>query len=200
VSVRGSLRSSWAPVWVLILASALSAHSLETAVPQRGERDIYTALLRDLFRGTLPTAFVIQTNPLALASPSPSDWALLGPGTAALRTRVETMTLQSTAAFTVESFPDGTTLVSKEDIGAFFRDASVGANLNDRWSAFHGRFKVAGYQGFSRPIVSDAGLDALVWYSNSYGSLGGEAGYAWLHRPSRSGNWVVEKRLPKVVS
>ena len=56
------------------------------------------------------------------------------------------------------------------------------------------------YQRFSRPVITDDRLNALVWFSHACGSLCGEAGYAWLQRSSTTAEWVVVKRLPKVVS
>jgi len=165
---------------------------------QEGDRQIYVALLRDLFRGSLPASYVIQTMPLSLPQPSAYDWRWLGSGTAALQAKVEATKPLPAVAFSAGSFLDPTTLVSKEELVAFFHDGPAGTSLNDRWRAFHERFKVEAFQAFSRPVVTDAGLDALVYYSNSYGSQGGEAGFAWLHRSSPSAAWAVEKRLPKV--
>jgi hypothetical protein len=179
-------------------------HIQATPKPQRAseERGIYTAVLASLFRQNVPSALVVETRPLLLRNPSAADWQWLGPDTSTLRSKVESEALRAatSTAFTPELFPPGTTLVSREDIAELFRTAPPGQTTEDRWLPFRTRFHVQTYQGFSRPVVTDDGLNALVWFSHACGSLCGEAGYAWVQRSSTTAEWVVVKRLPKIVS
>jgi hypothetical protein len=197
MDLRLPLRTCWLATTMIFLAVVLSPPAGLGASARGADRGIYEATLRDLFRGSLPAAFVIQSMPLSLPQPSASDWNWFGPATGTLQATVEATAPVAAAPFSSELFPAGTTLMSREDLMAFFRNAP---NLNDRWGAFRERFKVTAFEGFSRPATTDAGLDALVYYSHSCGSLCGESGFAWLHRSSTTATWVVEKRLPKVVS
>jgi len=166
----------------------------------REDRGIYEAVIKALLRGDLPSALVIQAPPLGLPLPSASDWRLLDPEISTLQTKVEAARLGPADSFSGESFPPGTQLVPKEQIEELFRTAPRGNSLEDRWLPFRSRFNVSSFQAFSRPIITDDGLNALVYYSHSCGTLCGETGYAVLHRSSLSEAWVVARRLRKSVS
>lgn len=97
--------------------------------------------------------------------------------------------------FIVEMFPPGTTLVSREEISELILTAPSGRTPEDRWQPFRARFNVQSYQGFSRPVLSDDGLNALVWFLHSCGSVCGKGGYAWLQRASLTSEWVFVKSL-----
>jgi len=105
-----------------------------------------------------------------------------------------------TTLFSAASFPAGVTLISRETAQALFRTAAAGATIDDRWKTFRERYAAKSMQGFSRAVVTADGLEALIYYTHSCGSLCGEAGYAWLRRTSKSTPWKVAKRLPKVIA
>ena len=172
-----------------------------TALSQNEEREIYSAVLDSLFGGKAPAAWVIETMPLSMPTPVASDWGWLGEGTAGLRALVEARAEPPPPKpFTRDHFQTGTILVPREEIAELFRNAQADGTPESRWLPFRSKFKVQSYQGLSEPVITADGLNALVWYSNACGSLCGEAGYAWLRRPSLRAAWAVVKRLPKVVS
>jgi len=185
----------------LLLVVGSIGHIQAGPDPQKpsDERGIYYAVLASLFR-TVPSALVVQTMPLPMRNPTASDWEWLGRGASTLRSKVEADAPSDATAFKVELFPAGTTLVSREEIDELFRTAPRSRIPEDIWLPFRTRFNVQTYQGFSRPVITDDRLNALVWFSHACGSLCGEAGYAWLQRPSTTAEWVVLKRLPKVVA
>lgn len=164
------------------------------------ERGIYHAVLMSLFNGNVPAPLVVQTMPLAMPPPSESDWTWFGPGTKELRATVSLAVPVAPMAFVVELFPAATTLATWEEILELFQTAPPGGGPEGRWLPFRTRFKAQTFQGFSRAVVSDDGLNALVYYSYACGSTCGEAGYAWLQRSAINSTWAVIKRLPKVVS
>jgi len=166
----------------------------------RDERGIYEAVIKMMLRGDLPSALVIQTPPLVLRLPSASDWRMLSPESDTLQTKIEAARPGSADPISGESFPPGTQLVPKEQIEDLFRTAPRGNSPEDSWIPFRARFNVSSIQAFSRPIITNDGLDALVYYSHSCGTLCGETGYAVLHRSSPSEAWVVARRLRKSVS
>jgi hypothetical protein len=165
------------------------------------ERGIYEAVLKMLLGRSLPSALVMQTPPLVLPHMSASEWRILDPDTSStLQTKVEAARSAPTDSFSGGSFPPGTQLVPKEQIEELFRTAPSGNSPESSWLPFRSRFNVSSFQAVSRPIITDDGLNALVYYSHSCGLLCGETGYAVLYRSSLSEVWVVARRLRKSIS
>jgi hypothetical protein len=189
-------------VWIGIVAAnpAIWAWSGGSPPQDSANRGVYEAMFKALLRGDLPTVLVVQAVPLSLPSPSAADWQWFGAGTEALRIKVETSRPSDVEPFAVDAFPPGTQLVPREAIQELFRTAPPGRSPEDRWIPFRTRYKAQTFQGFSRPVQSQDGLDAFLYYSHNCGSLCGQSGYAWLHRASSGSVWTVAKRLPKVVS
>ena len=171
------------------------------AAPQaREERGIYEAVIKMLVRGDLPSKLVIRTPHLVFPVPSTIELGPLGPASGTLQTKVQAARPSQAESINVESFPAGTQFVAKEEIDEIFRTAPRGNSPDSRWIPFRERFNATSYQAFSRPIVTDDGLDALVYYQHACGSLCGESGYVWLHRSSTADAWMVARRLVKSVS
>ena len=186
-------------IWLGMAAAGPTTTASGRPAQDSADRGIYEAMLIVLLRGDLPSVVVVQAVPLPLPAPSAADWQWLGAGSDALRIAVERSRPLAVEPFVVEAFPPGTQLVPREEIEEQFRSAPRG-RPEDIWTAFSARYKAQSFQGFSRPVKSENGLDAFLWYSHSCGSLCGESGYAWLHRASSDVAWAVSKRLPKVVS
>ena len=66
---------------VAAAAQAVIPDTLDWLSKRRGERDIYEALLTDIFPGERPSALLIEGLPLAFQNPSASVWQRLGAGT-----------------------------------------------------------------------------------------------------------------------
>ncbi len=166
---------------------------------RRAEHEIYEALLKDIFPGEQqPSVLLIEGVPRVFENPPAWVWQKLGAG-AERQASVERAVAPPATPFAGESFPPGTQLARLEEIEALLRPAvAVKDPEEGRRQALRNRFKVEAFQGFSRPIVTEDGLDALVSYSHHCGLLCGSIGYAWLHRTSRAGAWSVAKRVATV--
>jgi hypothetical protein len=174
------------------------AHGQAPALQASTGRDIYESILRDLGGKASGSVFVVELMPRYLISPSEEDWRFFGSGAEALHLKANALEITAVSPFRLESFPEGTQLMLREQIQDFFRNAPAGTSSKDKWRMFRERFKAQSFEAFSRPLVTEDGLDALIYYSSTYGSLGCETGYAWLHRQSTTAPWVVQ-RLPKTV-
>jgi len=168
--------------------------------PPADDPGLYQAMLVNLAGDSTTSTFVVQSTPVQMSAPTEADWERLGIETAALKTAVAASPAADTAPFGAASFPAGVKLVSREAVQALFRTAAAGATIDDRWKTFRERYAAKSLQGFSRPVITADGLEALIYYTHSCGSLCGEAGYAWLRRASKTAPWRVAKRLPKVIA
>lgn len=181
-------------------AALVAAVALSMTIARAQTSDtagIMAAVIADLYLNKPPANVVVEETPLAFAPPSTDDWQSLGGDTAALQKKIAGATTVATL-YTQDELPKGTTLVARQVILDAFH-WEPGTDLNARWATFRETFKAPSWERFSRPVITDDGLDALVTYGHGCGPLCGEGGYAWLHRVSRSAPWVV-KRLVKIVS
>jgi len=179
----------------LLLAFTLVA-TPQAATPQAStdERSIFDAVLKDLLGKELPGALLIESTPRAFNYVGEFDWKKFGPTPDALSPKLKTL---STVPFTVDAFPKGAQLIAQQDLMELFSPKN--RDFDEAWTIVRTKYKVQSTQAFSRPVITDDGLDAYVMYSHGCGMLCGQYGYAWLHRTSRSDSWVV-KRFVKIVS
>ena len=160
------------------------------------DRDLYTALLQNILHVPVVTAAVVDASPMALTPLSDTDWRMLGSLGPQLRAKVDRRRPGPPVPFTTASFPPGTRVIAAEDIESVLTARPPAGG----WFAFQERFKIHSFQAFSRAVVSDDGLDALVRYSHTCGNQCGETGFALLHRNSTRDRWLVTRRLPKIMS
>jgi hypothetical protein len=170
-------------------ASALPSRSLDGAV--------YDTVLRTLFRGTGSQRLVVEATALAFPSLSNADWqGVFRDAPQTLRTQLEAAAANGPVALDPQALPVGTQLVPRADIDRLFREAPRGPGLEYGWRPFRERWGVVGWQALSRPVITDDGRDALVYYENHCGAICGEGAMAWLHRDSAADPWAIKQVRP----
>jgi hypothetical protein len=177
---------------VLMLAAVIQPSNVGTAT----EREILRILLTRQGR-SVPTVVVVDATPMALFQPTAPQWTALGSSAAnALKSKVENAREGASDVFAAASFPPWTRLVTHAELQPLRR----GPNLAVRWHEFEERFGVREFVAFSRPVVSDDSLDALVYrvYSDGPESAVGEL--FWLHRAATSDTWSIGIDLPIMIS
>ena len=185
---------------VLFLAAwAFLSEGTQPEPPGDPDRQVFAVLLPALSRDGA-ASYIVEVTPLPVPQPSDSDWEWFGSAARPLRAKVEAVKETSAKPFSNVSLPSAVVLVPREELSDLFRYPLDGKGLEEIWLSFRQRFKVQSFYRFSRPVVTEDGLAALVSYSHSCGSLCGESGFVWLRRASRSDRWAVAKLLPKVVS
>jgi hypothetical protein len=198
-------------LWLIWTTVATAGQIIPTSsappAQDSADRGVYEAVLSVLLGRDLPSVLVVEAMPLSLPAPPAVVWQRFGAGTEALRIEFERGALPVLEPFSVETFPPGTQLVSREEIEELFRTgqelfrtAPRERSPEDMWIPFRTKYQAQTYQGFSRPVKSADGLDALVYYSSSCGMACGKGGYAWLHRASLGAPWAVSKWLDTAIS
>jgi hypothetical protein len=183
-------------VWAatVIFACTLSPLSAQSAVSC--DADIFTVLLRTHAGVDGGPTYVVDETPLfPVQKLSDSEWQWFGPSTTALRTVAETVAVAPAGRFDSASFPPWVTLITRDVAQKF-----LGGREEAIWAQFREAFKVRSIWRFSRPVITEDGLDALVWSAQACGSMCGRTDVHWLHRASRSDPWTVAKSKPKTVS
>lgn len=171
--------------------SPLSGQSVTTD-QSLAEPGIYGCLLKALSDQPQHSVLVVELLPVPLVRPTESQWDRFGPGAAALR--LKGSLAEAGVPFSPAWFHAGTQLASRDEIQkALALDRSA-------WVPFRQQFSADGYLALSRPLMSDDGLHALVWYRRQWCRICGDGGYAWLHRQSKSDEWRVEQRLVTTAS
>jgi hypothetical protein len=177
----------------LIAAFAVSPPSAQSAV-EGPDADIFAVLLPGLARNDGGSNYVVDETPLGARKLSDAEWQWLGPRTAALRAVSETLAAVPVGPFDSASFPPRVTLITR-DVAQKYQRAEEAV-----WVQFRDEFKTRSLWRFSRPVITDDGLDALVWSAQACGSMCGRTDVHWLHRVSRSDPWTIAKSLPKGIS
>jgi hypothetical protein len=169
-------------------------------MPPAVARPIFEAVLREIYKGTVPAQPVIETVSVVPSRPDARDWetALLG-APAELRTKLEVAENRQPVWLNAASLPPGTRLVSRDALSEVFRSAPT-ADLNSGWDRFRARYGVTSYVALSRALVTDDGRDALVFFRHACGSLCGEGTLLWLRRFPADGPWTVRARRVFYVS
>jgi len=90
----------------------------------------------------------------------------------------------------VADFPAGTRLVPEAEIESIFEP-----NLENGWTIFKRRYASDKWLSFSQVLLTDDGLDALVYYETRCGGLCGEGGYTWLHRDLGQSHWLIRRKI-----
>ena len=164
-----------------------------------GEDEIFRLLLVDRLRDAKPNSVtVIQATTLRFPRLRDSQWAFFGAPVQTLRLKIESSAEFTPDAFALELFPPSTQLVSQAELQPL-----GGAPLDDllrSWAAFRDRFRAQTFYAFSSPVVSDDGLDALVFRATSCGPQCGRTDLFWIHRAARSEPWSIAKELPMGIS
>jgi hypothetical protein len=162
--------------------------------PAAVARPIFDAVLREIYKGTVPERPVIEAGSLVPVSPDPQDWqtTLLG-APADLRAKWEAPENRRPVWLDAESLPSGTQLVSRDTLNEVFRSAPK-TDRSDGWDTFRTRYGVTSYVALSRAIISADGRDALVFFSHACGNLCGEGTLIWLRRIPADGPWTVRAR------
>jgi hypothetical protein len=177
----------------LIAAFAVSPLSAQIAVEGR-DADIFAVLLLGVSRDDGGSNYVVDETPLGARKLSDAEWQWFGPRTAALRAVSETVAAAPAGPFDSASFPRRVTLITR-DVAQKYRRAEEAV-----WVRFRDEFKARSLLRFSRPVITDDGLDALVWSAQACGSMCGRTDVHWLHRVSRLDPWTIAKSLPKSIS
>jgi hypothetical protein len=168
--------------------------SAQSAV-ERPDADIFAVLLPDAAGVDGGSNYVVDETPLRVQKLSDSEWQWFGPRTAALRAVSETVAAAPAGRFDSASFPSWVTLITRDVAQRFW-----GARDEAPWAQFRDEFKARSLWRCSRPVITEDGLDALVWSAQACGSMCGRTDVRWLHRASRSDPWMIAKSLPKAVS
>jgi hypothetical protein len=177
---------------VMLLASVSTFPSSavgDTAI----EQEIFWALL---VRPGRSSVAVVDATPIPLVQPTASQWIWFGDSAAALRSEVESTVEITPDLFTIGSFPPSTHLVPRADL----QPLRGGLETMPRWAVFRDRYGAREVFAFSRPVVTDDGLDALVYRVLTDGPGSGRTDLFWLHRAARSDAWSVAKELPISIS
>jgi hypothetical protein len=80
------------------------------------------------------------------------------------------------------------------------RRTLAGADSMGAWTALRQQYGVGVSYAFSRPVVAEDLLSALVFYALTCGPQCGESGFVWLTRSSQDSRWSVAKQLPVAIS
>jgi len=172
---------------VTILAPRLVAQ--EAAV--NDERGIYEAVTKEIFKSGVPASFVVPAVPRVVPPLSASQWDRLGAVPTELRTKVAnlppTPSPEDRGLHKPEAFPAGAHIVPAADLRALTTGAP-----NNGYPAMQAKYQARDMVSFSKPIATADGLDVLVSFGHGCGALCGTAGYAWLHRASKTDPWTVK--------
>jgi hypothetical protein len=97
--------------------------------------------------------------------------------------------------FEQEEIPKGARLILRSAIDAVFTpDPPAG------WSRLEQVIGARTWQGFSRPVLSADGLQALVYAEHHCGSTCGHGKYFWLSRRSTRDTWRVTRQVLRWIS
>jgi hypothetical protein len=157
--------------------------------------DIFAALLRNTASVGGSSIVIVDETSLQVQRLSDSEWQWFGAQTVALRAVAERAAATPADRFDSASFPPGVTLITRDVAQRFWR-----AREEAIWTQFREEFKAQSLWRFSRPVITEDGLDALIWSAQACGSMCGRTDVLWLHRVSRSDPWMIAKSLPKAVS
>ncbi|HEX5069575.1 MAG TPA: hypothetical protein VFV78_05100 [Vicinamibacterales bacterium] len=161
-------------------------------------RGIYDAVLAAVFkhvREEVPTSFIVADYKRPVVPPTEWAWQRLG-APAELKakaaqlpawrvpTKEEPPNIQPHRR---EDFPAGTQFASIDELRPLMSVAPP-RGTNPIEAKYHVRWLI----DLSAPLVTEAGLDALVQFGYGCGDLCGAGGYAWLHRPTRTTPWTVQ--------
>ena len=176
----------------IAVALVMAAGSFAQAV--HGKDEIFRLLLVDRLRDAKPNSVtVIEATPLRFPRLTESQWAFLGAPVQTLRLKSERGAESTQDTFALDLFPPSTQLVAPAELQPLRR-----APLDDllkSWAAFRDRFGAQTFYAFSSPVVSDDGLDALVFRATACGPQCGQTDVFWIHRAARSEPWSIAKVL-----
>ena len=192
------MRSASEPIFTVGLL-ALGVLTSVAADGRLQDDGMFRAVLEQLSRDGATSRWVVQATPLRLVRPSAADWAWFGLSTKALQEKVAGTSDSISADLKDGLFPRATSLLTAQDLQRL-RVALREPDSGEVWAAFRRRHHVQAFYAFSSPIVSDDGLNALVYYSLTCGPQCGESGFVLLDRASVDGPWSVAKQLPKAIS
>jgi hypothetical protein len=194
MTVMKHTRRYFVPAAVLIFACTVSPLSAQSAVGF--DADIFAELLRIPAGVDGGSTYVVDETPLfPVQRLSDSEWQWFGPSTTALRAVAETVSVAPAGRFDSASFPPWVTLITRDVAQRFW-----GSLEEAIWAQFREAFKARSVWRFSRPVITEDGLDALVWSAQACGSMCGRTDVHWLHRASRADPWTIAKGKPKTVS
>jgi hypothetical protein len=149
-------------------------------------RGIYAAVFRVIFKSTVPARLIVHPDSLVPPLIDLEDWnEHFSRAPASLRTGVLASDSQRPVWLNPESFPAGTSFVTRQEIGALYR----GNSLEFR-DALRARWGTTSTSSFTRAFVSDDGRDAFVYFEHSCGGLCGEGTAVWV-RWTPVGVWLV---------
>lgn len=181
----------------MAVALVMAVGSFAQAV--HGEHEIFRLLLVNRPRDAKPNnVTVVQATPLRFPRLTDSQWSFFGAPVQTLRLKIESSAEFTPDTFALELFPPSTQLVPQAELQPL-----GGAPLDDlvrSWAAFRDRFRAQAFYALSRPVVSDDGLDALVFRATSDGPQSGRSDLFWLHRAAPSEPWSIAKQLPMGIS
>jgi hypothetical protein len=135
---------------------------------------IYDALLREIYRGQVPSVNVVESISLGVPWLDDLDWpAVLSGVPSPLRGLVRLPESQHPVVLRDESFPPGTRLIDR-------------AGPDDRL-----------YTSLSRVFVSGEGLDALVYSHHVFGTLCAKGTLGWLQHGTTASKATLAADKPR---
>jgi hypothetical protein len=181
----------------IAVALVMASGSFTQAV--HGEEEIFRLLLVDRLRGAKPDSVtVVEATPLRFPRLTEWQWEFFGAPVQTLRLKSERSAEFTLDTFALGWFPPSTQLVPQAELQPLRR-----APLEDllrSWAAFRDRFGTEKFYAFSSPVVSDDGLDALVFRATSCGPQCGRTDLFWIHRAAPSESWSIAKVLNMGIS
>jgi len=183
-----------APAWSDVLYVLLLASICNVGLQKPSSAPIYAELLARRYHGVAGELMIVKDRTVAMPTlvGSATDWlAKFGDVPAELRQAASRQAPTKIGEMSASMLPPRTRIVSTQAVDAIF----TGSDLDAHWIAFYRQFDARGWISFSDVIVTDSGLDALVYYESRCGGLCGEGGYVWLHRGTSRSQWVVTKQV-----
>lgn len=153
-------------------------------------RGIYEAVARAVLKDGVPAAFIVIDDWRPVPPATAWVWERLPGVPAELRKKVAELPKppvgETGEHYKVEDLPQGARLVTVDEIRPVVSRWPPGTNPIEE------KYGTKWQLSFSKPVMTDDGLDAVVYWGYGCGPLCGAGGYAWLHRTARGSAWAVQ--------
>ena len=190
LNTLGSTRWFYGGIARITTAAVLSQASTEAA--------LYAPLFGASFHAKPAVSFVVQDTSVAMATlgGSSPDWLKqFDDVPMALRRAASRPEPTRVGRLNPKSLPTGVRMAPAQATRTV-----MAHRTSEAWEVFKRQYNADGWLAFSYPVLTPAGLDALVYYEAECGGLCGETGYAWLHRDSAQSGWTLKKKIVRRMS